>query len=204
MLYFSSPHSLKRSDAMNTQTHTPALADLSDKELMTRIVQGNVAEPATELYRRHNRALFNFVAWSCQGNSFEAEELCQKIWLKVMYCNHYQSASSFNTYLYQTAREVLTEARPGAYDQQSISGNELNVPDVDLTTEAESDLRLNLHRVRRAFMELPILLRETVALRFFCDLTLEEIAAATGTVFDTAKGRLRNAFAYLRRELGHA
>jgi len=189
---------------MNSQTHAAAPTDLSDKELMTQIQRGNVAESATELYRRHNRALFNFVAWSCQGNSFEAEELCQKIWLKVMYCDHYQSASSFNTYLYQTAREVLTESRAGVYDQQSIPGNELNVPDTDLTAEAEADLRLNLHRVRRAFMELPILLRETVALRFFSDLSLEEIAAATGTVFDTAKGRLRNAFAYLRRELGHA
>ncbi|MDR1855119.1 MAG: sigma-70 family RNA polymerase sigma factor [Azoarcus sp.] len=189
---------------MNTQTHTPALADVSDKDLMAQIVQGNVSVPAAELYRRHNRALFNFVAWSCQGNSFEAEELCQKIWLKVMYCTHYQSASSFKTFLYQTAREVLTESRASAYDQQAIVGNDLNVPDADLTPEAESELRLNLHRVRRAFMELPTLLRETVALRFFCDLTLEEIAAATGTVFDTAKGRLRNAFAYLRRELGHA
>ena len=189
---------------MNTPAHTPALAALPDKDLMALIVQGNVTSPASELYRRHNRALFNFVSWSCQGHSFEAEEICQKVWLKIIHCSEYQPAASFNTHFYQIARDLLADMRSDAYDPLASAGQDPNPPDDDLTAEAEADLRINLHRVRRAFMELPILLREMAALRFFCDLSLEEIAAATGAGFETAKSRLRSAFAYLRRDLGHA
>lgn len=189
---------------MNTPAHTPTLAALPDKDLMALIVQGNVTGPASELYRRHNRALFNFVSWGCQGHSFEAEEICQKVWLKIIHCSEYQPAASFNTHFYQIARDLLADIRSDAYDPLASAGQDPNPPDDDLAAEAEADLRINLHRVRRAFMELPILLREMAALRFFCDLSLEEIAAATGAGFETAKSRLRSAFAYLRRDLGHA
>jgi len=189
---------------MNTPAHTPTLATLPDKDLMALIVQGNVTGPATELYRRHNRALFNFVSWSCQGHSFEAEEICQKVWLKVTQCSEYQPAASFNTYFYQIARDLLADIHSDAYDSSVPAVQDPSPPDDDLTAEMEADLRMNLHRVRRAFAELPVLLREMAALRFFCDLSLEEIAATTGAGFETAKSRLRSAFAYLRRNLGHA
>jgi RNA polymerase sigma-70 factor (ECF subfamily) len=180
-----------------------SLAELPDEDLMTLVAQGIIAEPVAELFRRHNRALFNFVAWSCQGNATEAEDVCQKTWLKLMRYASYQPTASFRTFLYQIARNALLDARKSAYAQhEALDGSEENLPTDDLTPETELSLRQNLHRVRQALLELPVLQREVVVLRFFSELSLEEIATSVGAGFETVKSRLRYAFAHLRRELG--
>jgi RNA polymerase sigma-70 factor (ECF subfamily) len=194
---------------MNAPAHQPPppppLGDLPDEDLMTLITQGIVTEPVAELFRRHNRALFNFIAWSCQGDRDEAEDICQKTWLKVMRCASYRPSAAFRAFLYQIARNTLLDARKSAYAQhEALDGGEEHLPDDDLTPEAELSLRQNLHRVRQALMNLPVLQREVVVLRFFSELPLEEIAVSVDAGFETVKSRLRYAFAHLRRELGHA
>ena len=190
---------------MNTH-RPPPLGELPDEDLMTLIAQGIVAEPIAELFRRHNRALFNFIAWSCQGDRDEAEDICQKTWLKLMRCANYQPAAAFRTFLYQIARNALLDARKSAYARhEALDGDEEErLPDDDLTPEAALTLRQDMRRVRQAIMTLSTLQREVVVLRFFCELSLEEIAASVGAGFETVKSRLRYAFAHLRRELGQA
>jgi RNA polymerase sigma-70 factor (ECF subfamily) len=47
-------------------------------------------------------------------------------------------------------------------------------------------------------MGLPAPQREAVALRFFADMSLEDIASTVGVGFETVKSRLRYAFRQLR------
>jgi RNA polymerase sigma-70 factor (ECF subfamily) len=188
---------------MSAQHDIPTPGQLPDEDLMVLITQGIVEVPVAELFRRHNRALFNFIAWSCQGNVAEAEDICQKTWLKLMHCASYQPSAAFRTFLYQIARNLLIDARRSAYAQHdALDEHEDHVPESDITPEVELGLRQNLHRVRQALMTLPVLQREVVVLRFFAELSLEEIAAAVGVGFETVKSRLRYAFVHLRRELG--
>lgn len=56
--------------------------------------------------------------------------------------------------------------------------------------------------VRLAVAALPDPYRETVALRFFGDMPLEEIAAATRRPLNTVKTHLRRGLERLRREMG--
>jgi RNA polymerase sigma-70 factor (ECF subfamily) len=56
--------------------------------------------------------------------------------------------------------------------------------------------------VVRAIAGLPPHQRRVVAMRFSSDLSLEEIAAATGTPVGTVKSRLHRAMASLREHLG--
>jgi RNA polymerase sigma-70 factor, ECF subfamily len=56
--------------------------------------------------------------------------------------------------------------------------------------------------VVRAIAGLPSHQRRMVAMRFYSDLSLEEIAAATGTPVGTVKSRLHRAMASLREHLG--
>ncbi|MDR2031274.1 MAG: sigma-70 family RNA polymerase sigma factor [Azoarcus sp.] len=190
---------------MNAQARPLSPGNLPDEDLMTLIAQGIVVEPVAELFRRHNRALFNFIAWSCQGDRDEAEDICQKTWLKLMRCTNYQPSATFRTFLYQIARNTLLDARKSVYARhEALDGSEEHIPADDLSPEAELGLRQNLHRVHRALMNLPVLQREVVVLRFFSELTLEEIAASVDAGFETVKSRLRYAFAHLRRELEQA
>ena len=188
---------------MDTKNTTVALADLPDEDLMALVTQGIIQEPIAELFRRHNRALFNFIAWSCQGKRDEAEDICQKTWVKLMHCASYQPTAAFRTFLYQIARNLLIDVRKSAYAQHaSLDGAEMEIPADDLSPEARQHLAENKERVHQALMALPLAQREIVVLRFFSELSLEEIAAAIGIGFETAKSRLRYAFAHLRRSLG--
>jgi len=178
------------------------LSELPDEDLMVLVTQGIVAQPVAELYRRHNPALFNFVAWICDGNVAEAEDVCQKAWFNLMRCASYRPQAAFRAFLYQIARNVLLDLRKSAYAQhERLDGSEENLPADDLGPEATLVLRQNKQRVHRALMGLSAAQREVVVLKVFNDLSLEEIAHLTGAGFETAKSRLRYAYAHLRREL---
>ena len=74
------------------------LDDLPDEELMLLVARGFVREPATELFRRHNRGLFNYLAWLSGGDRREAEDIAQATWVRVMSrCGDYQPQAAFST-----------------------------------------------------------------------------------------------------------
>jgi RNA polymerase sigma-70 factor (ECF subfamily) len=78
---------------------------------------------------------------------------------------------------------------------------ECAVPSEDISPEAEVLLKQNIGQVRKALLDLPATQREVIVLRFFSDMTLEEIAVLAGVGFETVKSRMRYGFAHLRRAL---
>jgi RNA polymerase sigma-70 factor (ECF subfamily) len=189
---------------MNPASRLPASA-LSDSDLMLLIAQGFIEEPAAELFERHNDALFNFIAWLCQGDVAQAEDICQKVWLKLLqYSGEYQPRAAFRTFLFQIARNTLIDEKRGAYEKHKETLNEetLEIPDDDLTPEEETLIQQNQLLLRDALMKLPAPQREVVVLRFISELSMNEIAETIGCGFETVKSRLRYAFAKLRHELG--
>ncbi|MBK9614724.1 MAG: sigma-70 family RNA polymerase sigma factor [Uliginosibacterium sp.] len=186
-------------------TQTPDdLTGLPDEELMLLVANGVVEAPATILFRRHNRAMYNFIAWQCQGNTHEAEDIAQKTWVKLMTrCGDYQPQAQFRTFLFQIARNTwLDQARSAqhrAHDE--LDEFHADLPGEDLSPEHELRLRQNLAQVHQALLALPTPQREVVVLRFFSEMSLDEIAHTVGTGFETVKSRLRYAFIHLRRAL---
>ncbi|USI99596.1 sigma-70 family RNA polymerase sigma factor [Xanthomonas prunicola] len=185
--------------------HPADLAHLPDEELMLLVANGFVEQPATELFKRHNRALFNFLAWLCEGNLSEAEDLAQKTWVKLMTrCSDYRPGqAAFTSFLFQIGRNAWLDTRRSAYHTTSVALDDahLQLPDDDLSAEQLAMLGQQQHRVRAALMALPDAQREVVVLRFFAELGIEEIAHVIGEGFETVKSRLRYAFAKLRMSL---
>lgn len=180
------------------------LANLPDEDLMLLVAHGVIEAPATELFRRHNRALFNFIAWQCQGNTSEAEDITQRTWEKLMTrCADYRPQAAFRTFLFQIARNLWLDLRRSAGEslRSELDESHTEAPKDDLSPEAELALRQNLAQVHKALLALPAQQREVVVLRFFSDMSLEEIAHTVGEGFETVKSRLRYAFTRLRREL---
>jgi RNA polymerase sigma-70 factor (ECF subfamily) len=99
-----------------------------------------------------------------------------------------------------TCGSTCAALRPKASAQNSTTSRP-EAPTEDLAPEAELILRQNLDRVHQALLALPANQREVVVLRFFSEMTLEEIAHTVGEGFETVKSRLRYAFTRLRREL---
>lgn len=192
-----------------TSCSDPAPGDLPDEDLMLLVARGFISEPANELFNRHHRALFNFLAWLCRGNLAEAEDLAQKTWENLITRGgNYAPTARFRTYLFQIGRNAWL-------DQQRASERCLRdemppdtVPSDPDTRYAPDPLqaRLDAHRqaaLQDALCALPFAQREVVVLRYFADMSLEEIAQTVGAGFETVKSRLRYAFAALRRTLGN-
>lgn len=180
------------------------LTALPDETLMSLVAQGFVREPAAELFARHNRALFNFIAWLSQGDLKEAEDIAQSTWIRVLSrCGDYTPSAAFRTFLFQIARNLWLDGRGSAWQRRTELDEATLTEDeaTDLDPEAAARLHQDSGRVRAALMGLPAPQREAVALRFFADMSLEEIAATVGVGFETVKSRLRYAFGHLRRVL---
>lgn len=185
-------------------TATPPLATLPDEDLMLLVARGIVREPAAELFNRHNRALFNYIAWLAQGNLGEAEDIAQSTWIRVLSrCGDYAPTAAFRTFLFQIARNLWLDARGSAWQRTSVAEDAAPEPsdDGDLSPETELALQQDSQRVHRALLTLPAQQREAVALRFFADMSVDDIAATVGVGFETVKSRLRYAFRHLRAEL---
>lgn len=170
---------------------------------MLLVASGIIEPPAAELFRRHNRALFNYLAWMCGGNTHEAEDITQKTWLRILSrCADYQPQAAFRTYLIQIARNVWLDGRKSAWESSKVDGETLpDLPSEDLSPEAELALQQNKQAVRQALLKLPTPQREAIVLRFFHEMSLEDIATTLGEGFETVKSRLRYAYARLRSEL---
>jgi RNA polymerase sigma-70 factor (ECF subfamily) len=188
----------------------PDTEALSDQDLMLLVARGLVQEPAAELFDRHNRALYNFLAWLCNGNLAEAEDLTQKTWLKLISrCGDYRpGAATFRTYLFQIARNAFLDARRSAGERLR---DDAAASDADDRREREDQdpgpevLLLSGEaktRLHTALMTLPASQREVVVLRYFAELSLEEVAHTVGAGIETVRSRLRYAFRALRRSLG--
>lgn len=188
----------------------PAIGELADQDLMLLVSRGLIREPATELFERHNGALYNFVAWLCQGNLAEAEDLTQKTWLRLIgRCGDYKPGpATFRTFLFQIARNAFLDARRSAGERLRDDGvsqreaDRLEVEDADPDPETlllSDEAKTRLHA---ALMTLPVSQREVVVLRYFAELSLEEVAHTVGAGIETVRSRLRYAFRALRRELG--
>ncbi|MCB1938745.1 MAG: sigma-70 family RNA polymerase sigma factor [Rhodocyclaceae bacterium] len=188
-------------------TDTPPLADLPDEDLMLLVARGIVREPAAELFARHNRALFNYLAWLARGQLGEAEDIAQSTWIRVLSrCGDYRPTAAFRTFLCQIARNLWLDSKGSAWQRTTVSDEA--VPEAsdegELSPETELALRQDSHRVRTALLSLPTAQREAVALRFFADMSVDDIAATVGVGFETIKSRLRYAFRHLRAELERA
>ncbi|MCB1889483.1 MAG: sigma-70 family RNA polymerase sigma factor [Rhodocyclaceae bacterium] len=170
---------------------------------MLLVARGFVREPATELFRRHNRGLFNYLAWLSGGDRREAEDIAQATWVRVMSrCGDYQPQAAFRTFLFQIARNAWLDARGSAWHARRAElPDDLPEAETELSPEAELALRQDLSRLHGVLLGLPHLQREVVVLRFFAEMSLDEIGATVGTGYETVKSRLRYAYQGLRAAL---
>lgn len=190
---------------MTSTQQATDIAALPDADLMLLVAGGVIEAPIAELFRRHNAGLYNYIAWLCRGDTGEAEDIAQRTWIQLMTrCGDYTPTAAFRTFLFQIARNAWMDLVRSAHVRlrEPLDDHELETPEDDLTPETEAQLRQHLASIHQALLQLPATQREVVVLRYFSDMSVEEIAAMLGEKFETIKSRLRYAFARLRTVLG--
>lgn len=161
------------------------------------------------LYGRWRGRLYRYLMHQC-GNAATAEELYQDIWLKVVGARlRYEVAAKFSTWLFRIAHNRLMDhfrsharSRLESYERDDEDADPIDPPAAESAQPERLIERKALAQMLVSHIEaLPAAQRETFLLAEEGEMSLEEIAAATGVSRETAKSRLRYALDKLRRGL---
>ncbi|MBL8487963.1 MAG: RNA polymerase sigma factor [Rhodocyclaceae bacterium] len=188
--------------------------ETTDETLMLAYKAGDAA--AFEyLYGRWKGRLFRYLLHQC-GDRARAEEMHQDVWMKVIGARAgYEVAAKFSTWLFRIAHNRLIDHWRASGRQAAELASHGDDPDDDGPPLVEQvpappdeapDRRLErkavAERLASAIDALPAAQREAFLMAEEGEMSLEEIASATGTGRETVKSRLRYALAKLRQGLG--
>ena len=183
--------------------------EMSDEALMLAYREGDAAA-FEALYRRWRSRLYRYLLRQC-GNAAHADELFQDIWLKIVGARRgYEVAAKFSTWLFRIAHNRLID-HYRAQGRAALVSYDDDPADADLVgslpaaTASQPEVVIERKGLAQELVKhieaLPAAQRETFLLSEEGELTLEEIAAATGVSRETAKSRLRYAVGKLRAAL---
>jgi RNA polymerase sigma factor (sigma-70 family) len=177
---------------------------VTDEELMQAYGGGDAAA-FEALYRKHKGPLFRFVLRSVRGG--EADELFQDIWMRVIEARaRYVPTAKFSTWLYTIAHNRLVDHwRAKGLAVVSLDEDEEGANEPAAAPGAEPqrivEARQTGDRLAAALAALPRAQREAFLLHHEGELTVAQIAAATGSNEEAAKSRLRYAMNKLREAI---
>jgi len=180
--------------------------EASDEELMLRYGRGD-ARAFEQLYRRHRLPLYRFLLRQV-GNAESAEELFQDLWMRVVNSRgRYEARAKFTSWVYAIAHNRLmdfyrADGRASFLSHEESESILEDTPAAEIAADLRLDRKRSVERLLAALGELPDAQREAFLLQQEGELSIEEIAAATGVGPETAKSRLRYAVAKLRAGLG--
>lgn len=177
----------------------------SDEALMLAYGRGEVGAFET-LYARHRGQLFRFIARSVKDRAV-VDELFQETWSRVIAARtRYRPEARFTTYVMQIAHNLIIDhfrrSRPtltGEAGERAL--DELASPAAERPDAVLSEFE-RTRALQVALEGLPDEQRLAFVMRMEQGLGVDEIAQATGVGHETAKSRLRYAFARIREALG--
>ena len=197
-----------RASSHNARVPTAPSPEDTDETLMLRYAGGDMGAFDT-LYGRHELAVWRFVFRSVKVQAV-ADDLLQDVWFAVARnAAHYEVKAKFRTWLFTLAHHRLVDHLRTAKNHTSLDASDEEERSLADTLAADSGFgpvrqlqsREQATALIAAVEQLPLEQREAFLLQAEGDLSVQEIAEATGVHFETAKSRLRYARASLRQHL---
>ncbi len=179
---------------MNLPSHRHPAAD----ELLTLRCQLGERDAFDELIARWHEPVWQYLR-GLSGSDDAASDLSQDTWLRVMRgIAALREPARFRPWLFGIARRVAMDRLRLQY-QWNVDGeavlDELPAADVDPGLESE------LATLEAGIASLPMRERETLALFYLRQLSIEEIATLLAVPAGTVKSRLFRARGMLKQEL---
>lgn len=154
-----------------------------------------------ELVVQHQGPLFAYLYRMC-GDAGQAEELMQETFLRALRAaERYRPEASVCTWLLSIATNLLRDQ----WRRQKRWGPSLSLDDWLSRAPASPDddvlKGIEYEHVREALLKLPLEQRSVLLLRYYHDLSYEEIARALSVPIGTVRSRIHNGLARLKRLL---
>lgn len=166
--------------------------ELIENSLIRQILNG-ATERYAELVQIHQNAVFALIV-RIVGNSEEAEELTQDVFLKAYSNLHrFKQRSSFSTWLYRIAyNEALSQTRHHKPTQLQLDEGRLAaIGDEELETFEQSEASEDdVERLVRAIETLPNEERALITMVYYNDISLQQCAEITDQSLSNIKVRL--------------
>src|ERR1700729_2150796 len=192
------------------------LAQDTDENFIVHFGRGEAAA-FDFLYRRHELKVFRYLQRSVKSEA-SANDLMQEVWFAVVRgAANYQPTAKFTTWLFTIAHNRMVDMVRANHRLQSLDtgdaadreGAESEGPslldrlaaDRKLEPLAQVQSQDEAAALLSAVEQLPAEQRSAFLLQAEGELSVEEIADATGSNFETVKSRLRYARAKLRQLL---
>jgi RNA polymerase sigma-70 factor, ECF subfamily len=167
-----------------------------------------------ELIVKYQHRLMRYLLY-LTGNREQAEDLFQDVWMRVMVRGgQFNGQARFETWLFTIARNMVIDQRrkrtASSLDELFEVGGDDDRPMSFEVTDGEPtpfDRVSNFEdreRIATALLDLDTLHREVLVLRFYEELSLEEIAKVTKSHLSTVKSRLYRGMAMIRPKLERA
>lgn len=185
-----------------------AIGPLKDEaQRILQLKQGQT-EAAALLMDHYGEALMRYL-FSILGNRESAEDVFQEVWVKVMEkIGLYKEDMPFAPWLFRIARNAAYDALKGrrrwwSLDTGSGKGMDEDVPELESPLDLGHEV-ITQQTVGRLMNKLSPDHREVLMLRFFQDLSYEEIAGLCSLPLGTVKSRLKRGLEHLAKSLGEA
>jgi RNA polymerase sigma-70 factor (ECF subfamily) len=167
-----------------------ASSDLTDEQLAMGLQRGN-SDCLAPLVERHHSPLLGFLYRMCGSDRALAEDLVQESFLRLIRSIHqYRHPRPFKPWLYAIAVNLARDHYKSADSRHTDSMTD----SFDASIESALDESLfraeDAKRVAAAIAALPDHQRETVILRYYQDLSLNEVAEILHIPTGTVKSRL--------------
>lgn len=153
-------------------------------------------------------SLYNFAQWLTR-NREDAEDLVQETYVKALKgFESFQIGTNFRAWMFQILRNTFLSSRSRLEMRMTVplsSEDDFRVQFVSSNT-AESLLvgRCDLHAVRCAIEQLPVIFREAILLRDVEDMSYQEIADLLSIPIGTVMSRIARARKAVRDVIGEA
>jgi RNA polymerase sigma-70 factor, ECF subfamily len=157
------------------------------------------------LFEAHKDRVYSIALCFFDGNDAVAKDITQEVFLKLMTTiAQFQNRSEFSTWLYRLITNMCLDRKRllrrflpfGESRGQAVPDRGKSIEDRYIEREIEL-------AVRKVIAGMKPKLRITVLLKYFEDLSYDEIAAALGCSKGTVASRLNRAHQILSRKLAH-
>jgi len=185
------------------ELRAPVIENLTNRDLLTRCKDGD-REAMHELYLENQRRVFSVAMNYFGGNSDVAEDISQKVFLKLLTNIDFRGESEFTTWLYRLTINACTdEARKmnRFIDIGAMFGLSDGVSGHVQQLMAESDEISEV--VGREVEKLKPKFRMPVVLKYLEGLSYQEIAEVLECSTGTVASRLSRGLKQLESRLGH-
>ena len=169
--------------------------------LIGRIKDGD-PKAVDEIVEKYKGPLFAFILRMISDHD-DTEDIFQETWLRVIrYIHNFRGDSKFSTWLFQIALNLVRDA-----ERKKKHWFYVPIENYEDTLSIAPDIdpfrMLKAQQVRKVVDALPVKLREVIVLRYFHDMSDQEISEIAGCPVGTVKSRFYKASKVFRKKWEH-